>query len=194
MPDHDRRPARPVRAQPTPGSAAQQVQSVSSGPAIPPSSMEASIPQPRPLGHYLKTLGFLTGSQLSQVLAQQAQRSAARTPIALGALLIAQGTITPQDLVMTLMIQQLDRVQAGAVQPTARLGELLIQDGLITASQCASALYTQISHERPGMRLRLGQILIAQGLVTPRALATVLRAQQEAWDHAHALGRPSHRS
>jgi hypothetical protein len=192
MPDHDR-PARPVRPQPTPGSATQQAQSVSSGPAIPPPSMEASIPQPRPLGYYLKTLGFLTGSQLSQVLAQQAQRSAARTPISLGALLIAQGMMTPQDLVMALMIQQLDRVQAGAVLPTARLGELLIQDGLITAAQCASALYTQISHERPGMRLRLGQILIAQGLVTPRALATVLRAQQEAWDRANTLAQPSHR-
>ena len=175
MPDHDRRPARPARAQPTP--------------TIPP-PVEANTP--KPLGHYLKTLGFLTGAQLAQVLAQQAQRSAARTPISLGALLIAQGTMTPQDLVMALMIQQLDRVQAGVVQPTARIGELLIQEGMITAAQCASALYTQITHERPGTRLRLGQILIAQGLATPRGLATVLRVQQEAWDRAHALARPSH--
>jgi hypothetical protein len=190
MPDHDRRPARPVRAQPTPDSAA-QVQPVPATPAIS-SPVEANTP--KPLGHYLKSLGFLTGPQLAQVLAQQAQRSAARAPISLGALLIAQGTMTPQDLVMALMIQQLDRVQAGVVQPTARIGELLLQEGLITAAQCASALYTQITHERPGMRLRLGQILIAQGLVTPRSLATVLRVQQEAWDHAHALARPSYHS
>lgn len=85
-------------------------------PTIPP-PVEANTP--KPLGHYLKSLGFLTGPQLAQVLTQQAQRSAARTPISLGALLIAKGTMTPQDLVMALMIQQLDRVQAAAVPPPA---------------------------------------------------------------------------
>jgi hypothetical protein len=194
MSDHDRRPARPVSAQPTSGSA-QQERSTSALPSttLPGTDGKVTVPEPQPLGQYLKTLGFLTGSQLMHALAMQAQRSAARTPISLGALLISQGMLTPQDLMMTLMIQQMDRVQAGAVPATARLGDLLVHGGVITASQCASALYTQVAHERPGMRLRLGQILIAQGLVAPRTLASVLRAQQAAWDQAHAMKRPDHR-
>src|SRR5207244_13279897 len=50
-----------------------------------------------------------------------------------------------------------------------RLGELLLEGGLLTAEQLEAALAEQKRQRRP-----LGQILLAQGLVDEKALAGVL--------------------
>ena len=54
-------------------------------------------------------------------------------------------------------------------RPEKRLGELLLEHGLLTAAQLESALAAQRVQRRP-----LGQVLLAQGLVDEKALAGVL--------------------
>jgi len=56
-----------------------------------------------------------------------------------------------------------------AARPEKRLGELLLEHGLLTAEQLESALAAQRLQRRP-----LGQVLLAQGLVDEKALAGVL--------------------
>src|SRR5207237_9339124 len=50
-----------------------------------------------------------------------------------------------------------------------RLGELLLEHGLLTAEQLETALAEQRRQRRP-----LGQVLLAQGMVDEKALAGVL--------------------
>ncbi len=55
------------------------------------------------------------------------------------------------------------------MRPVKRLGELLLENGLLTAEQLEAALAVQRRERRP-----LGQVLLAQGLVDEKALAGVL--------------------
>jgi type IV pilus assembly protein PilB len=55
------------------------------------------------------------------------------------------------------------------MRPEKRLGELLLENGLLTPEQLESALSVQRRERRP-----LGQVLLAQGLVDEKALAGVL--------------------
>jgi type IV pilus assembly protein PilB len=55
------------------------------------------------------------------------------------------------------------------MRPEKRLGELLLENGLLTPEQLETALAVQRRERRP-----LGQVLLAQGLVDEKALAGVL--------------------
>jgi len=55
------------------------------------------------------------------------------------------------------------------MRPEKRLGELLLENGLLTPEQLESALAVQRRERRP-----LGQVLLAQGVVDEKALAGVL--------------------
>ena len=55
------------------------------------------------------------------------------------------------------------------MRPEKRLGQLLLENGLLTAEQLEAALAVQRRERRP-----LGQVLLAQGLVDEKALAGVL--------------------
>ena len=55
------------------------------------------------------------------------------------------------------------------MRPEKRLGELLLENGLLTAEQLEAALAVQRRERRP-----LGQVLLAQGVVDEQALAGVL--------------------
>ena len=55
------------------------------------------------------------------------------------------------------------------MRPEKRLGELLLENGLLTPEQLEAALSVQRRERRP-----LGQVLLAQGLVDEKALARVL--------------------
>lgn len=190
MNDHDRRLVRPERAQPSPRPDTQPeplhrhgaLPARGSGPSFrtPAAPLAAIQPRSYRLGHYLRNLSIITAPQLVRALAQQTRRQSGGAPIDLGTLLVSQGAISAQDLVMALLYQQIDRVAAAEIPPTARLGDLLVQSGAITAAQCASALYVQMQYQRPESYLRLGQVLLSQGSVTPRTLAAVLRMQQAA--------------
>ncbi|MDQ6713523.1 MAG: GspE/PulE family protein [Candidatus Dormibacteraeota bacterium] len=65
-------------------------------------------------------------------------------------------------------VERLPEGRFGA-RPEKRLGELLLEHGLLTAEQLESALAQQRLQRRP-----LGQVLLAQGLVDEKALAGVL--------------------
>jgi hypothetical protein len=55
------------------------------------------------------------------------------------------------------------------MRPEKRLGELLLENGLLTAEQLEAALAVQRRERRP-----LGQVLLAEGMVDEKALAGVL--------------------
>ena len=196
MPDHDRRTARHSHA--PPASTARQERGTqqpvlpstpADSPALAHSDSSASAhASPLRLGEYLCMLGLITETQLEHALVMQ--RRVLGPPMPLGTLLVDQGLLTSQDLVMALMLQQLDRLLGGTVPTTARLGELLVQAGVISAAQCASALHSQLQRRRPGEHVRLGQVLINLGFVTPRRLATALREQAAARDGARRLRNP----
>jgi hypothetical protein len=155
--------------------------------ALPPTpSLEMPETAPKPvapaprtprLGHYLQTLGLISEEQLAHALKEQEWSTKSGVPVALGDMLVAQGLLTPRDLVMALMFQQLDKLQESSGTKAIRLGELLIRSGVISASQLASALNLQMQRRQAGEQVLLGQILIAQGALTPESLATALRDQ-----------------
>jgi len=68
-------------------------------------------------------------------------------------------------------VSAVERQPAGrfGLRQEKRLGELLLENGLLTAEQLEAALAEQKRQRRP-----LGQILLAQGLVDEKALAGVL--------------------
>jgi hypothetical protein len=136
------------------------------------------------LGHYLQALGLISEAQLDRALVEQTRSIAAGSPMALGDLLVAQGALTTQDLVMALLLQQLDRVLEAQVPVGTRLGELLVQAGVISAAQFASALMSQMERRRQGEHVLIGQILIAQGVLAPDRLAAALRDQTSVRDAA----------
>ena len=59
--------------------------------------------------------------------------------------------------------------RGAGLRPEKRLGELLVQNGLLTPEQLEAAL---AEHKR--LRVPLGQLLLAQGVVDEKALASVL--------------------
>lgn len=203
MLDHDRRRARRTRAHPAHVAPSQvcgitrsafvsthgPVEPMPSYHSAPTADVAADGSQ---LGQYLHLLELITDAQLTRALTVQAQRHAAGMPIALGELLVEQGALSAQNLVLALMLQQLDRLQDGMVTETARLGERLVQAGVISSAQCASALLTQMQFRQDGVSIPLGQILIAQGLVTADYLKVALCEQAVARDTADGLLDSAH--
>jgi hypothetical protein len=59
-----------------------------------------------------------------------------------------------------------------ANQQNSRLGQILVNKGLITAQQLDAAIKMQLTS-----RMRLGEVLIAQGLLTQKQLTKALRKQ-----------------
>lgn len=192
MPDHYRRRVRQTRTNPAraartrtmrrPAHPPISLASEARGPSRPAGASACALPMR--LGHYLQALGLISQAQLDRALAEQTRSIAAGSPMALGDLLVAQGALTTQDLVMALLLQQLDRVLEVQVPVGTRLGELLVQAGVITAAQFATALMSQIERRRQGEHVLIGQILIAQGVLAPERLASALRDQTNARDAA----------
>jgi hypothetical protein len=141
--------------------------------------------RPMRLGEYFLALGLVDEDQLALALAEQANRIARGTPIALGDLLVAQGLLTSQELVTVLMLQHLDRRRAESGVTTTALGELLVLGGIISAGQLATALSLQAQHREQGETVLLGQILVAQGALSQALLDATLHAQTIARDQEH---------
>ena len=62
-----------------------------------------------------------------------------------------------------------EAVSRGGIRKEKRLGELLVENGLLTSAQLEVALQEQRRQRRP-----LGQVLLAQGIVDEKALAGIL--------------------
>ena len=63
------------------------------------------------------------------------------------------------------------------IKAKIRIGDLLIQEGLITQAQLETALSIQKKHKEEGQFKKLGEILIEQGFVSEKQIAIILAKQ-----------------
>jgi hypothetical protein len=82
---------------------------------------------------------------------------------------------------MATMAQQPAAASAPGAQQGGKIGDYLVERGLITRQQLEDALHQQkeMLSRTQGIRVPLGNILIKQGWLTPQMLATVLINQQQ---------------
>lgn len=112
------------------------------------------------IGEILLSQGYITEDQLEQSLEEQK-----RTGISLGTVLVNMGAISEEDLTAVLGTQI-------ALSQRKRIGEILIDQGIITPQQLDQALAEQ---KRTGWKL--GQCLVHLRLVEEEKLAEILAAQ-----------------
>ena len=136
-------------------------------------------PPPLKLGDYLVTLGIVTAAQMAQALRAQrvARTSGKRRP--LGDILVRLGWLTPEQLVQALVQQQQEKVQPRSGQAPERLGEYLVNAGLITTDEFAAVLTQQVALRQRGGDMLLGELLVGGGYLTPEALEQVLERQRD---------------
>jgi hypothetical protein len=70
-------------------------------------------------------------------------------------------------------------VVAERTQEPRKIGDYLVEQGMITAAQLKEALAEQQANRNKGQRLPLGDILLRHGWLSPPALATALVKQQQ---------------
>jgi hypothetical protein len=97
------------------------------------------------------------------------------------------------------LLASVSHVDRAARRPTRRkLGDFLVAEGAITASQLRAALGEQSFRKRQGESILLGDLLLQNGVVTPETLARALvqqtlewvPAQQQGWENAaHSIER-----
>ncbi len=112
------------------------------------------------IGEILLSQGYITEEQLEQSLEEQK-----RTGISLGTVLVNMGAISEDDLTSVLGTQI-------ALSQRKRIGEILIDQGIITAQQLDQALTEQ---KRTGWKL--GQCLVHLRMVDEEKLTEILAAQ-----------------
>ncbi|HEY9856336.1 MAG TPA: tetratricopeptide repeat protein [Stenomitos sp.] len=128
--------------------------------------LNVMLPEADMLGELLVARKKVTRTDMLQALADEQTKR--RVP--LGEVLINMGLITHQDLqgVLGWQSQKKRLIQTGV----ARLGEILMNQNVLTAEQLGEALKIQVLDTRP-----LGQILVAQGFCTPEQVLGALEAQ-----------------
>ncbi|MBD3243299.1 MAG: type II/IV secretion system protein [Chitinivibrionales bacterium] len=114
------------------------------------------------IGEILLSQGFITEDQLEQSLEEQK-----RTGISLGTVLVNMGAISEDDLTSVLGTQI-------ALSQRKRLGEILIDQSIITPQQLDQALAEQ---KRTGWKL--GQCLVHLRMVEEEKLTEILAAQMD---------------
>lgn len=114
------------------------------------------------LGERLVAQGKLTADEL-----QLALRHKAATDEPLGVVLVGLCLVSTTDVLEAVLEQRRDRLGTG------RLGDILVEQGLVSRRDIGRALALQ---RRDG-RL-LGEVLMEEGLLTLHDLLTVLEAQQ----------------
>ncbi len=116
----------------------------------------------QPLGAVLSSQGLLEKSALDEALAEQQKLRSRRVGE-----ILAEQTEVPQ-IVVEQAINNATRY--GSKKNHARVGDILIEAGLVTTQQVEKALQAQAS----GKRKRIGLILIDQGLITEDQLLSAL--------------------
>jgi hypothetical protein len=96
----------------------------------------------------------------------------------LGEILVAQGWSTPEQVADLLMRQTSARVMYQAANGPNAIGEYLLQQGQISASQLQSAVITQLRIMQSGKHIRLGEVLVNQNAISAAQLARALRQQE----------------
>lgn len=127
---------------------------------------EARTPEPvvhLPLGRILVAKGFITQSELDQVLEYQ-RRLPKVLHKHLGEILIEQGYLTQAQLDESLASQ--------SQKPQSRIGDQLVKAGVINEGQLAHALSLQFSPEHA--HKKLGHVLLELGYTTREQIEAAL--------------------
>ncbi len=115
----------------------------------------------KPIGEFLKRMGFVTSADVDQALEDQKKLRSRR----LGEIISDRNRV-PQEHVD----QVIRSARTGSKHSNIRVGDILIEAGLVTKQQVDEALKEQ----EKGKRKRIGQILIDKGLITEHQLLTAL--------------------
>ena len=120
-----------------------------------------------PIGEILKDSGAISKEDVDSVLVEQKRLKERRV----GEIISEQENV-PQETIEETISRM---IKAKKMSPNAKIGEILIAAGLVTAEQVEQALASQAK----GRKMTLGALLIERGLVTEeqvlKALATKFR-------------------
>ncbi len=116
----------------------------------------------QPLGEVLSKQGLVEKAAIKEALAEQQQLRTRRV----GEIIVEQTKVS--QVVVEKAINS--ATKNGLKKPQARVGDILIEAGLVTAQQVDEALYAQSS----GKRKRIGLILIENGLISEDQLLAAL--------------------
>jgi hypothetical protein len=142
-------------------------------------------PTPRKIGDYLVEQGLISAAQRDEALAElykiqaKAKRSATEDSKTrrLGDILLQRRWLTPRQLAVALVRQQLERLRGG--QRPERLGEYLMASDLVSGEQLETALAEQSRLHMLGKHDRIGELLVRGGAIAPRILTDVLDQQHQ---------------
>ena len=115
----------------------------------------------KPLGEVLNQQGLVNEAALDEALTEQKELRDRRVGE-----IIAEKAEVPQIVVE----QAIDNAYKNGKKPKARVGDILVEAGLVTNQQVEEALQEQAS----GKRKRIGLILIEKGLITEDQLLEAL--------------------
>ncbi|HBG06089.1 MAG: type II secretion system protein E [Geobacteraceae bacterium GWC2_58_44] len=118
--------------------------------------------QKRKLGQILREAGALSQDCLDEVLETQEDLRSRR----LGGI-ISESAMVPQHLIEETLQRS---VQADYAKQSPRVGDILVDAGLVTHEQVEAAPLTQAA----GKGIRVGELLIMRGLITEQQLLTAL--------------------
>ncbi len=118
----------------------------------------------RLLSEILEEKGWLEGNQIDAVLSEQEQLRNRKVGE-----IIVENTDLPAEEIDALAHQ----AESVPATQKVRIGDLLIQSGLVTREQVESALETQTE----GKKKRVGELLIEKGLITEEQLLIALSAK-----------------
>jgi len=114
----------------------------------------------RPLGELLVESGVLQPRDVSRALEQQADEKA----VLLGQVLVEKKLVEPE------AVEEASRKQGTLKASRMRLGEILVEEGLLSEADVLRALDEQKRHNNK----RLGEVLVDLNLVTEQQISTVL--------------------
>ncbi|MCX8022046.1 MAG: ATPase, T2SS/T4P/T4SS family [Syntrophorhabdaceae bacterium] len=115
-----------------------------------------------PIGTLLKDKGFVTDFEIEKVLKEQQDLREKK----LGEI-IAKKEDVPQEAIEKVIESA---YKGGKVTPRMKVGDILVEAGLVTKEQVEDA----ISHQQEGKKKKIGTLLIEKGLITEKQLLNVL--------------------
>ncbi len=121
--------------------------------------------QERPVGSLLTDKGYVTDFEVERALEEQKDLRGLK----LGEILSKREDVPQRTIERAIEIA----FSKGKVTPRTKVGDILVEAGLVTKEQVEDA----ISSQEEGKKKRIGTLLIDKGLITEKQLLTVLAAK-----------------